>query len=61
MVFFCPAATVGGRVIYVDDNGPADFNNIQVAINDANDGNTTILADGKYYMGEGVGFFRLSP
>ncbi|NIP23317.1 MAG: hypothetical protein GWN67_04355, partial [Phycisphaerae bacterium] len=36
------------RIITVDDNGPADFNNIQAAINDANDGDTIIVADGIY-------------
>ncbi|MGB2807405.1 MAG: right-handed parallel beta-helix repeat-containing protein, partial [Sedimentisphaerales bacterium] len=37
-----------GRTIYVDDDGPGDFNNIQAAINDANDGDTIIVADGTY-------------
>jgi len=36
------------RTIYVDDDGPADFNTIQAAINDANDGDTIIVADGTY-------------
>lgn len=36
-----------GRSIYVDD-GPADFNNIQAAIDDSNDGDTIIVADGTY-------------
>jgi hypothetical protein len=36
------------RIITIDDNGPADFNNIQAAINDANDGDTIIVADGTY-------------
>lgn len=36
------------RTIYVDDVGPADFNTIQAAINDANDGDTIIVADGTY-------------
>ena len=40
--------TAAGRTIYVDDDGPADFNNIQAAINDANDGDTVIVADGTY-------------
>jgi hypothetical protein len=42
----CTAAA--GRTIYVDDNGPADFNNIQAAIDDSNDGDTIIVADGTY-------------
>jgi parallel beta-helix repeat protein len=37
-----------GRIITVDDNGPADFNNIQAAINDANDGDTIIVIPGTY-------------
>ena len=40
-----PAA---GKTIYVDDDGPADFNNIQAAIDDANDGDTVLVADGTY-------------
>ena len=41
-----------GRTIYVDDDGLADFNNIQAAIDDSNDGDTVIVADG-IYTGEG--------
>jgi predicted outer membrane repeat protein len=36
------------RIIIVDDNGPADFNNIQAAINDANSGDTIIVQTGTY-------------
>jgi hypothetical protein len=36
------------RTIYVDDDGPADFNNIQAAIDDANGGDTVLVADGTY-------------
>ena len=36
------------RVITVDDDGPADFNNIQAAIDDSNDGDTVLVADGTY-------------
>ncbi|NIP27243.1 MAG: hypothetical protein GWN67_22780 [Phycisphaerae bacterium] len=39
------------RTIYVDNDGPADFNNIQAAIDDANDGDTIIVADGTYTGG----------
>jgi len=40
------------RVITVDDDGPADFNNIQAAIDDSNNDDTIIVADGVY---KGVG------
>jgi predicted outer membrane repeat protein len=36
------------RTITVDDDGPADFNNIFEAIYDACDGDTVIVADGTY-------------
>ena len=37
-----------GRTITVDDDGPADFNNIQAAIDDSSDGDTIILQPGRY-------------
>jgi len=40
------------RIITVDDDGSADFNNIQAAINDANNGDTIIVSDG-IYNGDG--------
>jgi len=48
----CTAAVCHGRVITVDDDGPADFNNIQAAIDDANDGDTVVVQPGRY-MGAG--------
>ena len=36
------------RTIYVDDDGPADFNNIQAAIDDSNDGDMVIVLDSTY-------------
>ena len=36
------------RIITVDDNETADFNNIQAAIDDSNDDDTIIVADGTY-------------
>lgn len=45
-------SSVTGRTIYVDEDGPANFNNIQAAIDDANEGDTIIVADG-VYTGEG--------
>jgi predicted outer membrane repeat protein len=42
------AVCAKARVIYVDDDGPADFNNIQAATDDANDGDTVVVSDGVY-------------
>ncbi|MHC4286139.1 MAG: hypothetical protein ACYSWZ_24675 [Planctomycetota bacterium] len=42
----CTAAS--GRTITVDDDGPADFNNIQAAINDANDYDEIEVSPGTY-------------
>jgi len=36
------------RIITVDDDGPADFATIQAAIDDSNDGDTVLVADGTY-------------
>ena len=43
------ACVCEGRTITVDDNGPADFNNTQAGINDANEGDTIIVGEGRYY------------
>ena len=43
---WCMAAA--GRTIYVDDDGPADFNNIQAAIDAATDGDAVFVNDGTY-------------
>ncbi len=43
------AITCQARIITVDNDGPADFNNIQAAINDANNGDTINVAEGVYY------------
>jgi len=37
-----------GRTITVDDDGAADFSTIQAAIDDSNDGDTVLVADGTY-------------
>lgn len=43
------APTLGqARIITVDDDGPADFNSIQAAIDDANDGDTVEIQPGRY-------------
>ena len=41
-------ATSQARIISVDDDGPADFATIQAAIDDSNDGDTVLVADGTY-------------
>jgi len=46
------AVPCGARIITVDDDGPADFNNIQAAIDDANDGDVVVVQPG-IYTGEG--------
>jgi hypothetical protein len=52
-VFACQA-----RTITVDDDGPADFDNIQAAIDDANSGDTVIVILGRYpgidFKGKGI-------
>jgi predicted outer membrane repeat protein len=48
----CTGSLQAARIITVDDDGPADFNTIQAAINDSNDGDTIIVADG-IYTGDG--------
>jgi len=41
-------STAAGGTIYVDDDGPADFNNIQAGINDSIDGDIIIVNPGTY-------------
>ncbi|MHC4742747.1 MAG: right-handed parallel beta-helix repeat-containing protein [Planctomycetota bacterium] len=38
----------GARIITVDDDGPADFNNVQVAIDEAVNGDTVEIRPGRY-------------
>ncbi|MDD5064563.1 MAG: hypothetical protein PHQ35_07400 [Phycisphaerae bacterium] len=49
-VFVCLLLAVPSqaRTITVDDNGPADFNNIQAAVNDSNSGDTIEVQPGTY-------------
>jgi hypothetical protein len=51
MVVFLMAIGGGaavGQIIYVDYDGAAEFDNIQAAIDDSNDGDTIIVRDGTY-------------
>jgi hypothetical protein len=41
-------STVDARIITVDNDGPADFNNIQVAIDGATDGDVVEIKPGTY-------------
>ena len=52
ILFTLTPTTFAGSIITVDDNSPADFDNIQAAINDANNGDTVLVKDGRY-TGEG--------
>jgi len=58
--------TSAGKTIYVDDDGPADFHNIQVAIDDANDGDTIIVQPGIYvedinFSGKNIVLTSINP
>jgi len=54
LVGLAATANAAGRTIYVDDDGPADFNTIQAAINDCNNGDVVVVARGTYF--ENVNF-----
>jgi len=54
LVCLLPVLTSQAKVIIVDNNGPADFDNIQDAINSSGEGDTVIVKPGTY--NEGVFF-----
>jgi len=45
----CLSSFSSALIITVDDDAPADFSKIQDAINDADDGDTVLVAQGHYY------------
>jgi parallel beta-helix repeat protein/predicted outer membrane repeat protein len=47
-VYLALAAPCAARIIIVDDDGPADFNNIQAAIDDSNNGDVVVVFPGTY-------------
>ncbi len=48
LLLLCFVSTAGARTITVDNDAPADFNNIQAAIDDANNGDTVEIQPGRY-------------
>ena len=65
-ICLCLAATCEARIINVDDDGPADFNNIQAAIDDANDGDIIIVQQGLYkesinFLGKNITLTSTNP
>lgn len=46
MALLCPFTH--GKIIYVDDDGQADYSKIQVAVDDANDGDVILVRSGIY-------------
>ena len=45
-----------GRIIYVYDDAAADFNDVQSAIDDANDGDTVLVRPGEYVIDRPITF-----
>ena len=50
-------ATAAAQIIYIDDDGPADFNNIQDTINDSNAGDIIEVQSGTK---TGIGTFNIT-
>jgi len=59
-------STAIGRTIYVDADGSAEFDNIQAAIDDSNDGDTIIVQPGRYteninFLGKNITLTSTNP
>ncbi|MHC4639034.1 MAG: choice-of-anchor Q domain-containing protein [Planctomycetota bacterium] len=66
LVLLVLALSCSAEVIIVDDDSPADFNNIQAAIDDANDGDTIIVQPGLYdedinFLGKNITLTSTNP
>jgi len=49
LLLLCFVSTAGARIITVDDDAAADFNNIQAAIDAASNGDTVVVEEGTYF------------
>ena len=49
LICFLPVLSSEAAIITVDDDGPADFNSIQEAINSSQDGDSIVVEPGTYY------------
>ena len=54
LIIVLSAVSAPAATIYIDANGTGDYPTIQAAIDDANDGDEIVLADGSY-RGNGTG------
>lgn len=50
------ATNTTAKTIYVDNDNPADFNNIQAGIDAAEDGDTVLVAPGEYIVTEPINY-----
>ena len=48
LITLLAAGTTAARIVTVDNDGPADFNNVQTAINEAMNGDTVEIQPGTY-------------
>jgi len=65
-IFIFLSVSAAARTITVDDDGPADFNSIQAAINDSNNADTIIAQPGLYeesihFRGKNITLTSVNP